>query len=389
MKSLRKESTKGNVLFSKSSNTAATTVEALLEKARIRINGKDDHDLRIHDERFYHQLLAHGSLGLGESYIDGWWDVKDLSAFFARFLSRNLETEVKPFYMRMQDLKAKLFNMQDKIRSKKVAKIHYDLGNGFYEKMLDKWMQYTCAYWKDATDLAEAQEAKLHLICRKLDLQPGETVLELGCGWGGFARFAAQHYRCKKVVAYNISKEQIDYAKKKSKGLPIEFRLEDYREATGKYDKVVSIGLCEHIGYKNYRTFFELARNCLKDNGLFLVHTIGNAVSQISTDPWLDRYIFPGSLLPSITQLGRAMENLFVMEDWHNFGADYDKTLMAWWKNFDTNWKKRNEEKDRRFYRMWTYYLLSCAGSFRCRKNQLWQIVLSKKGISGTYASVR
>jgi cyclopropane-fatty-acyl-phospholipid synthase len=256
-------------------------------------------------------------------------------------------------------------------------------------------MQYTCAYWKrngdagkGASTLAEAQENKLDLVCRKLGLKPGMTVLELGCGWGGFARFAAERYGAH-VTAYNISSEQVAYGRERTKGLPVDIRLQDYREAEGTYDRIVSIGMCEHVGYRNYRTFFKTLHDRLKDGGLALVHTIGGLKSVTSIEPWLGKYIFPHAMLPSVAQLSRAMEGLFVVEDWHNFGPDYDLTLMAWLENFERNWAKHRAAYGDRFHRMWVYYLTICAGSFRARKNQLWQIVVSKGVVPGVYQAVR
>jgi cyclopropane-fatty-acyl-phospholipid synthase len=249
-------------------------------------------------------------------------------------------------------------------------------------------MAYTCGYWKDAKTLDEAQNAKFDLICKKIGLKPGMTVLDLGCGFGGFLKYAAEHYKVS-GVGINISKEQVKFAREATEGLPLEFQLIDYRDTKGLFDRVVSIGMTEHIGYKNYRQFLELMRDRLNDDGLFLLHTIGSNVSETASDPWTNKYIFPNGHLPSIQQLGESMEGIFTMEDWQNFGADYDKTLMAWHKNFVAHWDEIKSEYDDRFYRMWTYYLLSCAGAFRARRIQLWQVVLSKKGVLGGYHSVR
>jgi cyclopropane-fatty-acyl-phospholipid synthase len=256
--------------------------------------------------------------------------------------------------------------------------------------MLDPWMQYTCGYWKDAATLDQAQKNKLDLICRKIKLEPGMTVLELGGGFGGLARFIASEYGCP-VVSYNISAEQVAYGRECCKDLPVRFEQRDYREAiheAGTFDRVVSVGLCEHIGLKNYPMFFELALQKLKPSGLFLLHTIGGNASYTCTDAWMNKYIFPNGMLPSVSQLGKALEGRFVVEDWHNFGPDYDRTLMAWWHNFDRAWPTLREKYGQRFYRMWKYYLMGCAGGFRARKLQLWQIVLSKGDIR-EYISVR
>ncbi len=365
--------------------------QEILSLAGITINGGKPWDIQINNESFYHRILSQGSLALGESYMDGWWDVPALDQFFDKVLSvPNIEKQVNVDLKTLLLVpKAHLLNMQTKARSTKVAMQHYDLGNDFYEKMLDPNMQYTCGYWKEAKDLNKAQEDKLHLICKKAMLKPGETVLELGCGWGGFARFAAKNYGVK-VTGYNISKEQVAYAKEKGKGLDVKFILSDYREATGVFDKVVSIGMAEHVGYRNYRGFMELAHRCLKQDGIFFLHTIGGSKSVTGTDPWIEKYIFPNSMLPSIAQLSKAAERLFVMEDWHNLSTNYDKTLMAWYENFERNWPTiKSDHFNDRFYRMWKYYLLCCAGSFRSRRNQLWQIVYSKGGVRSGYESIR
>jgi len=362
-------------------------IKTLLKHAGISINGKHPWDIHVHNDTFYSRVLAGGSLALGESYMDGWWDCKALDQFFDKVLSARLDTKIKPASMIIPILRAKLLNLQTKTRSRKVAEEHYNLGNTLYERMLDKNMQYTCAYWKDAKNLDEAQENKLRLVCEKLHLKPGMTVLELGGGFGGLATYMAKHYDVH-VTSYNISKEQVKYAREKAKGLPVTFVEADYREASGTFDRVVSVGMCEHVGYKNYKPFMQLAHDCLKDDGLFLLHTIGSNITTQHTDPWIEKYIFPNSKLPSIAQLSSAAENLFVIEDLHNFGPSYDKTLMAWHENFNQHWDELKDDYDERFKRMWNYYLLSCAGSFRARNIQLWQFVLSK-GIRGGYTPFR
>jgi cyclopropane-fatty-acyl-phospholipid synthase len=250
-------------------------------------------------------------------------------------------------------------------------------------------MIYSCAYWKDADNLDKAQEDKLELICRKINLRPGMRVLDIGCGWGAFGKYAAQKYNVE-VIGITVSKEQVELGRKLCEGLPVEFRLMDYRDLNEKFDRIVSVGMVEHVGYKNYKTYFEIASKCLKDESLFLLQTIGNIKSDKGIDAWTDKYIFPNGMLPSVTQLGKAIETLFVMEDLHNLGADYDKTLMAWFENFNRNWDKIKNRYSERFFRMWKYFLLSAAGAFRSGiRNQLWQIVLSKNGISGGYMPVR
>jgi cyclopropane-fatty-acyl-phospholipid synthase len=386
-------------LFSRHEKTRATVapesavsrkVAEILAMVDIRVNGGRPWDIQVHDERFYPRVLSEGSLGVGESYMDGWWDVDDLFEFCARVHTAELYRKVGALEIFWLAAKSRVLNRQTRSRARQVAEEHYDLGNDLYEAMLDRRMQYTCAYWRDARTLDEAQENKLRLICDKLHLAPGMSVLELGGGFGGLAHFMASRYGCR-VVSYNISKEQVRYGRELCAGLPVRFEEKDYREAAheaDQFDCVVSIGLCEHIGFKNYRSFLELAHARLKDGGLFLLHTIGGNRSATSTDPWIDKYIFPNGMMPSIAQLGKAMEDLWVVEDWHNFGPDYEKTLLAWWDNFEDAWPQLRANYGCRFYRMWKLYLMESAGAFRARKLQLWQIVLSKGDIPA-YTPVR
>lgn len=366
-----------------------------LEGVGITLNGSKSYDIRVHNDEFYGRLRFNPSLGAGEAYMDGLWDCDQLDDLFFKICRHQLDAKIyKKWTILGQYLLNTVFNLQSRVRSKKVAEMHYNLSNDLYERMLGKSMAYTCGYWKNATTLDKAQYDKFDLIARKLQLQPGERVLELGCGWGSFAKFIAENYGAK-VVGVNISTEQVKYAKESCKGLPVEIHLCDYRDDQSYnpkgvlFDKVASIGLCEHVGYKNYHEFMEVARRNLKDDGLFLLHTIGRNDSACFTDPWITKYIFPNGMLPSVKQLSGSMENIFVLEDLHNIGADYDKTLMAWHKNFIDNWPELKDQYDEKFFRLWNYYLLTCAGAFRARSMQLWQMVLSPKGVMGGYQSVR
>jgi cyclopropane-fatty-acyl-phospholipid synthase len=372
------------------STAAARKVAEVFSLAGIEIGGHRPWDLQVHDERFYPRLLAGGDLAAGESYMDGWWDAEALDELCTRVHRANLPALVGGWEMFWLAMKGRIFNRQRRSQAVEVARLHYNRGNDIYRAMLDLRMQYTCAYWKDATTLDQAQENKLRLICRKIELQPGMTVLDLGGGFGGLAHFMASEYGCR-VVMYNISAAQVAYGREWCKGLPVRIEQKDYREAareTQAFDRVVSVGLCEHIGQKNYRGFLELAHRLLIPGGLFLLHTIGGNESYTCTDAWIDKYIFPNGMTPSVAQLGKAMEGRWVVEDWHNFGPDYDTTLMAWWHNFDRAWPSLERKYGERFYRMWKYYLLGCAGGFRARRLQLWQLVLSKGDIP-SYTPVR
>ena len=364
--------------------------EKLLSMAEIQINGTHQWDIRVHDERFYKRAITEVELGIGESYMDGWWDAEKLDELIYRIVRNDLQNKVKHnLKIAFQLAGFYLINMQARRRAFIIGERHYDLGNDLFQAMLDKRMNYSCAYWKDATTLDEAQENKLELICRKLYLKPGMRILDIGCGWSAFGKYAAEKYGAK-VLGVTVSKEQLKLGKDLCKGLPVEIRLQDYREVNDKFDRIVSVGMIEHVGYKNYRDYFKMANKNLVDDGLFLLHTIGEVRSLKSADAWTHKYIFPNGMLPSVAQLGKAVEGLFVMEDWHNFGADYDKTLIAWYHNFEQSWNRIKNNYSDRFYRMWKYFLLSSAGAFRARnKNQLWQIILSKNGVLGGYSSVR
>lgn len=364
-------------------------IQEVIRPAGILIDGPNPWDIKIINPNFYNRVKARGSLGLGESYIEGWWECKKLDDFFYRLLSSDINSRIGlSFPIMIGFISAKLFNLQAIKRAFEVGEKHYDIGNDLFSAMLGKTMAYSCGYWKKAKKLDEAQEAKLDLICKKLNLKKGQTILDIGSGWGSFAYFAAKNYGVK-VVGVTVSKEQIIFAKKLCQGLPVEFRLQDYRKLNEKFDHIVSIGMFEHVGSKNYKTFMKIAKKCLKENGLFLLHTIGSLKTTNSTDPWINKYIFPNGMLPSLKRITSSVENLFIVEDVHNFGSDYDKTLIAWQNNFDANWSKLKNKYGEKFYRMWNYYLLSCAGAFRARDIQLWQIVLSPNGVLGGYKSVR
>lgn len=364
--------------------TSKEYVEELLSRADIRINGDRAWDMQVHDESVFDEALSRGNLGLGESYMSGLWDADNLDQFFHRLLRSGIQNEVNPARLIFHSLKARVFNLQNSQRAWEVGKHHYDMGNTLYQKMLDERLVYTCGYWANADDLEQAQKDKLELCCQKLGLKPGMRVLDIGCGWGSFMQYAAENYGVE-CVGVTISEQQVELGEERCKGLPVSFRLQDYRDIDEQFDRVVSLGMFEHVGQKNYQDYMDVARRCLKEDGLFLLHSIGKNVSDTAADPWISRYIFPNGEIPSIAQIGEAIEDHFVCEDFHNFGADYDKTLMAWFENFDHHWPTLAEQYDQNFYRMWKYYLLSCAGAFRARDIQLWQWVLSPAGIEGGY----
>ena len=352
----------------------------LLEGVDIEINGSRPWDLQVHNQDLYKSIFFNGSLGFGESYMKGWFDCDRLDLFFEKILRSGIYNEIGGLPLFFGKMKSKLRNLQSISRAFQVAEHHYDIGNDLFSLMLDKTMMYTCGYWtKDVSTLEESQLAKLDLVAKKLNLKAGMKILDIGCGWGRAAKHFANNYGVT-VVGISISKEQIEYAKQNSDNMDVEFRLMDYRNLDEKFDAIYSIGMFEAVGYKNYKDFFEVIRSCLKEEGAFLLHTIGGNETTTTADPWIAKYIFPNGMMPSAEQIAKASEGVFIFDDWHNIGPHYDKTLMCWYDNFVNNYEKLKAKYDNEFYRMWTYWLLSSAANFRSRSLQLWQVLFSIEG---------
>lgn len=359
---------------------AESIIRNLLDQSGVVIGGDAPHDITVLDDRFYTRTLRDVSLGFGESYMEGWWESPAVDQTIARILTSGADEKLPFWADSLLALRARLQNLQSRTRAPEVGKRHYDVGNDLYRAMLDRWMAYTCAYWpagREDADLDAAQEAKLELVSKKIQLRPGMKVLDLGCGWGGFARYAAERYGAE-VTGYTISERQATLGRELCAGLPVDLRLDDYRNARGQFDAVISIGIMEHVGPRNYRTYMDVVDRCLAPGGVAFVHTIAGNHSNDHIEPWMNRYIFPNAVLPSMAQLARAMEPRFVIEDVHNIGPHYDRTLMSWWERFDAAWPELRARYGDRFYRMWKYYLLSCAATFRTRTTQLYQLVFTR-----------
>ena len=370
---------------------APSALSNLVKQAGIEFNGSAPWDVQVYHKDAYRQILSKGSLGFGEAYMEGLWDAEALDELFTRLVNFDIDQKVgglAKLNLLQQTLRYKIFNLQSIKRAYQVGEQHYDIGNDVFEAMLDPTMSYSCGYWDNCDTLEQAQLNKLDMICRKLELKPGEELLEIGCGWGGLAQHAAKHYGVK-VVGITISKEQYHLARQRCVDLPVKIVLMDYRELEGQFDKVVSVGMFEHVGTKNYATYFDNVARLMKPDGLFLLHTIGSYCTTPTVDPWIDKYIFPNGKLPSAKEITAVIEKKFLIDDWHNFGQDYDKTLMAWLNNFNQAWPELKDKYGQRFYRMWKYYLSSTAGFFRCRQGQLWQIVMNKRDRRHVYRSVR
>lgn len=361
-------------------------LEWILSQAGIVPDGPNLWDPQIHNPRAFRRILLGGRRGAGESYVDGDWDCRGLDDLATRLLASDADEQWSggfPVFC-FRPFLAWFMNLQSRAFAARNVTAHYDLGNQLYAAMLGPTMAYSCGYWRHARTLDEAQNAKYELICQKLRLQPDMCILDIGCGWGGLAKYMAERYGVQ-VVGITLSPAQAEYAETLCSDLPVEIRLQDYRDVHGGFDRIVSVGMFEHVGPRNYHRFFQSVRANLAWDGLFLLHTIGSLHSAQSLDSWMERYIFPNAVLPSAREIQTSSEGLLVMEDWHNFGADYDKTLMAWEANFSSAWPALKRIYNERFYRIWRYYLLTCAGAFRARCTQLWQIVFSKYGVPGGY----
>lgn len=361
----------------------------LLAEVGVTINGPDPWDIQIHSPDFWTRLYAEGSLGLGEAYMDDMWDCADLAEFFNRVVGGGLQDKLRltPNLV-WQHVQARFLNMQTRAKSKRVADMHYNQTDA-YKASLDARMTGSCGYWPEGvTNIDQAQEAKLDMVCRKVGLKAGDRVLDIGCGWGAFMGFAAEKYGAS-CVGVTVSPDQAAYARERYKHLDCDFQVKDYREFDDKVDHAVSMGMFEHVGYRNFRTYFETAHRAIREDGLFMLHTIGSPDTRTTIEPWIEKYIFPGGVLPSIKQIGEAIEGLFTIIDLHNIGPDYDKTLCAWNENFQAKWPEPKTPDEKRFKRMWEYYLLCCAGGFRARAIQVWQFVLSPHGVPEGYVTQR
>jgi cyclopropane-fatty-acyl-phospholipid synthase len=360
-------------------------VQAFLARSGVRVNGPHPWDIRVHRDRFFRRVLAGADLGFGESYMDGDWDCAQVDEMAARLFTAGLHQLVGRPIASVDNFIARLAVWHTRGRVLREVAPHYDLGNDLFEAMLDRrYMAYTCAYWRGgATTLEDAQEAKLELICRKLTLQPGMRVLDIGCGWGGFGRYAAERHGVS-VLGITLSREQARLGMVRAHGLPVELRVQDYRDVTGKFDRVVSVGCLEHVGHRFHRRFFEAIRDRLSDNGHALVHAIGFCRTQYRVGRFLDRYVFPLVNPPSLKQIGSAIDGLFVLDDLQNIGTDYDRTAMEWFDRFQRAWPELEARYTGllggRFRRMFEFYLKMSAGFFRSRQAHVWQMVLTPPG---------
>lgn len=375
-----------------SGQVAKRELGGILAVADITLNGPHSWDPQIRDSRVFRRVLLHGSLGAGESYMDGWWEVRDLSGMFDRLMRSGQIDRFSQLWQVLWRWRKRLMNLQSIARSRIVAEQHYDLSNEFYRLWLDPTMAYTCGYWQHgATNLHTSQIAKYDLICRKLGLKPGMRVLDIGCGWGGLARYMAEQYGVH-VTGVTISKEQLAFAQEYCRGASVSFLFSDYRLLSGQYDRIVSVGMLEHVGSKNYRPYMQAVSRLLKPSGLFVLHHIASPWGRSVVDPFFDRYIFPNSELPSRACLQRASEGTLIELDFHEFDfRDYALTLRAWYDQFVLAWpyiEMLGSQFDKRFYRMWEFYLLSMESAFASGRNRLWQHVYCRQESASDFHGV-
>ena len=372
-------------------------LESLLAGTGVKLDGGRPWDIRVNDERLYRRALR-GSLGLGESYMDGDWDCEALDEMFRRVLSSDIQH--KPLIRAAgaaKELRSRFMNLQTKSRSRAVAEEHYDIDHRMYALFLGPWNQYTCCFFDSTADLQRAEEIKLEMLCDKLELKAGDRLLDIGCGWGGFAKYAAQTRGCE-VTGISLSEEQIRYAVEYTKGLPVTIHKLDYRDLPQSglppFDKISIVGMIEHVGYRNYAPLMGVVHQMLKPDGLFLLHTIGNCEKTTVVDPWIEKYIFRNSMAPAMSQLSDAVEGKFVVEAWENYGHHYVPTLQAWYDRFNANWDRiralpTKKPFDERFRRLWNYYLMSSKAAFDVEKLHLWQLVMTRRNSGrGVYRRV-
>lgn len=360
----------------------------LLEGSGVTLDGAHPWDVQVLDSRLFARVFTYGSLGFGDAYVDGWWEAADLSGCLQRLVAHGVDASVAGLTGRLVAWRHRLANAQRGGRGWTVGRRHYDLGDDLFAAMLGTRLIYSCGYWAEANDLDAAQVAKLDLVCRKLGLTRGMKVLDVGCGWGEALKFAAERYGIR-GVGVTVSARQAEYARRSCAALPVEIRLADYRTVDERFDRILSIGMFEHVGWHNYARYFDVARRCLGPDGLFLLHTIGTQFGARTPDPWIERHIFPNSVIPRLDDVVTAAMPRFVIEDVQNFGLDYIKTLEAWRERFDQAWPRLEAHYGAAFRRLWRYYLAASIASFAAGRNHLWQWVMAPHGRDSVYRGCR
>lgn len=345
--------------------------------------------VRLHDESLVRRILLNPDLGIGEGYMEGSFtiDDDDLHGFLALAVRNSQNAWRHPLHRFLWKLRylsrvARQYNPAGRAR-RRVAH-HYDLSGELYDLFLDSDKQYSCAYFRSPDDtLEQAQAQKKAHIAGKLRIEPGMRVLDIGCGWGGLALTLARDYGAR-VLGVTLSEEQHEVANERARaaglGNRAQFRLMDYREVEGTFDRVVSVGMFEHVGAPHYREYFRTVREKLTEDGIALIHTIGRSTPPGANSPWIEKYIFPGGYIPALSEIMTAVEKEdFISQDIEVWRLHYAQTLRHWHDRFVANEERVREIYDDRFCRMWRYYLVACEQTFRCNRQVVFQLQLARK----------
>jgi cyclopropane-fatty-acyl-phospholipid synthase len=348
--------------------------------------GLDAH-VHVRDERFFRRCVLSGDIGLAESFMAGEWDTPDLAEVVSWFILN--DGAKKPgALLRMGNALLHRLRANDLVRSRRNIAAHYDLSNEFFALFLDATMTYSSALFRHAETLEQAQYAKIDRLCRMLELQPKDRVLEIGTGWGAFSRYAAKHYGCH-VTTITISRQQYEWAQQRMREEGLEDRIDlqflDYRNVTGRYDKIVSVEMIEAVGYEYYDTFFGRLDELLTPNGMIALQAITSPESRFegirNGVDFIQKHIFPGGLIPSVGALMESMQDVtdFTVRDLFDFGDSYAHTLQLWSDNFESNLDRvRALGFDEVFLRKWRYYLMYCKAAFQMRHISVVQLLLSR-----------
>ena len=373
-------------------------VRDLFSQVEIEVNGSNPWDPQVHNPAAYNMMVSRGSVGLGETYMHGYWDCEQLDQFFARVTSVDLRKLIPVNFPTVSlAVGAYLKNRQLPKAAWEVGRMHYDLPDEVWEATLDSAMTGSCAYYRNPTDtLEEAQLNKCRMTLDKVGLKSGHSLLDIGVGWAAFSGLAAQEYGAH-PIGITVSEGQKAYIHKRY-GEAIDVRVNPWQETELRepVDCIVSAEMFEHVGSDNYRSFFEFCRRSIKEDGLMNLHTIVRHTPSKHIDPWMDKYIYPGGCIPTLGQITTAVHGLFHVVDVHDIGGHYPATLRAWMDNFRRNWDSVKSLGSARlgmdpevFCRMWLYHYMASAGGFMSSRISVHQIVLSPNGVPGRYQSIR
>jgi len=357
-----------------------TLITAGLTRAGVTVNGPNPWDIRVLDNRLFRRVVGTRELGFGDSYVEGWWECDRIDELVTRILRTGIKRILPPGISGLTlAARSVITNTQGSERAGDNATAHYGQHDALLRLILGEPLVYSCADWRDATDLADAQHAKIDRLASKLQLRPGMRVLDIGCGWGATADYLSTRHGVI-VVGITPVAAQATHAARHHRHSDVSFVTTDFSNFTSPkpFDRIYSVGMVEHVGPKNLKPFFRHCQDLLVDDGIMFHQTIGRRTPRASTDAWIDRRIFPGGAIPSVQQLSRAWSAGWVLEDFENLGPDYDRTLMAWLGLLEGKKDQVLDQFGEEMYRTFRFYFQYCAGAFRARELQLWQLVLTK-----------